>query len=940
MSSYITIANQLINDYKNENQLTSVSLLVGSINDEMAVLSYILNFINKNPILNKNNYKMEYFYDLLSFVTNEVIKINDYDLTETLKKYFEYLLDHLLLKTSCLSKGQHLLQRLNKLIETNKISPEIYLIESSSNGSFMTFMYWLALTEKDITLLPNNILEEIVINSIGNSDDRLFKYILEKILSVNKLFLQIKNNIIENMIDTLNDSPIPIKYILKRIKLLSECVNLNPYFNRMIETFSSEKIIFQLYKYYYKKPQTFKDIFGVVKKIDNYDYYNSILKTEDEKTILTVCVSVVFNIELNNNINMNKLDNIVKNNSILIIKWMKWNNITQSNKLNNMILKILVNYNLITSYIEEEINDFITSNMLHYTRFIKTPNNIKPNSELYNIININKSLHILRLAAKRKKRTTIVQNQSKIYRLLNDIKTFTPNNKCTVLSRGSLSYQLNKHKFNRIPPRHLLPGEILNYNNYLLKDKVDGILINNSPTNIFPVCDLFNTYQIKAEYVEDLDLYLVFDIDIPNTSIEDRYQILRNHHTYTNDNNNIVINIKEFVDKLLLERKNINKFIKENTKHLIKWYPKFACKVVDSNEINKEIINNIIINDTDIMKTICYSDIYNCDGIIITPLDGSREIKIKPKKLMTIDLLYDGINWLDRDNNKYNNIIQGKFKATAIYRCYPNPSNNLFTPKEIRFEKKHPNPYNVINNIMSILEYNWEQEMVQSNYYYEKKNYNKLSKRLSIMLRNQYELLEKHINNMNPEINKNWLDLGCGSGKLINIIKKYSPKSYLGLDIDIKQLVKGLKYHDENQNYNFNPCDIKENWNNSKMKWLKLNDMKYDYIVANFSLMHFISDLFWEQLNIHTKSGTKFMFNLVANNMIKWNESNSYIYVEDKETKYMFEWVHNNMKTEPFIEEKVVVNYLNQHNWNILNKVQYNGKDLTGQYTWWLIEKN
>ena len=37
-----------------------------------------------------------------------------------------------------------------------------------------------------------------------------------------------------------------------------------------------------------------------------------------------------------------------------------------------------------------------------------------------------------------------------------------------------------KQKFTNIPPRHLLPGELAVYNNFLLKEKADGILINNN----------------------------------------------------------------------------------------------------------------------------------------------------------------------------------------------------------------------------------------------------------------------------------------------------------------------------------------------------------------------------------------------------------------------------------------------------------------------------
>jgi hypothetical protein len=46
---------------------------------------------------------------------------------------------------------------------------------------------------------------------------------------------------------------------------------------------------------------------------------------------------------------------------------------------------------------------------------------------------------------------------------------------------------------------------------FLLKEKADGILVNSLPNNIFPEFKLTN--NLKAEYMEELDLYLVFDID-------------------------------------------------------------------------------------------------------------------------------------------------------------------------------------------------------------------------------------------------------------------------------------------------------------------------------------------------------------------------------------------------------------------------------------------
>ena len=79
-----------------------------------------------------------------------------------------------------------------------------------------------------------------------------------------------------------------------------------------------------------------------------------------------------------------------------------------------------------------------------------------------------------------------------------------------ILKNGSIQYQYDKQKFTNLPPRHLLPGEIHNYNNYLLKEKADGILINNLPVDIFPYNQIIYKYQVKAEYIEDLDLYLFY----------------------------------------------------------------------------------------------------------------------------------------------------------------------------------------------------------------------------------------------------------------------------------------------------------------------------------------------------------------------------------------------------------------------------------------------
>jgi hypothetical protein len=170
---------------------------------------------------------------------------------------------------------------------------------------------------------------------------------------------------------------------------------------------------------------------------------------------------------------------------------------------------------------------------------------------------------------------------------------------------------------------------------------------------------------------------------------------------------------------------------------------------------------------------------------------------------------------------------------------------------------------------------------------------------------------------------------------LINVIKKYSPKYYLGLDIDIKQLVRALKYHDNV--YHFNPTNLSTKWG-CDTKWYTMQNETFDYIVANFSIMHFMTNDFWDELNNYVKSGTKLLFNLVNMNA-SWQYNNSYLKTDMEQTRYKFEWVHKTEKTEPFIKEETVMSYLERYNWVVLNKnVVGKPNELASQYSWWLIQ--
>jgi SAM-dependent methyltransferase len=738
----------------------------------------------------------------------------------------------------------------------------------------------------------------------------------------------------------------------------------------MINNFNSEKVIVELHKHYYVNPHTFDSLRNLLRVFvtnnwaqdginiinnENYCKIVPLFKTQEELTILNILLSLQFDLVKTDKLSKPIINNIVKNNYNQLIEMIDWSNLSSKNDVVQIIVSCIVEQNLVNKYIEARNIFYVNHEMLFYTRFIKVPAfnnavNKGKNDSFVKVIRINKMLHMLRLYVKSKCKNRVIQYKVKMFDLLREISTFSPKVSVPVLARGSSQFQFQKQKFTNLPPRHLLPGEISIYNNFMLKEKADGVLINNMPVGIYPHTDILNNYQVKAEYIEELDLYLVFDIDIPNTTIDERYNALRNAHPYTS--NTLIEKINSFDDFVRLfskERTVIKRFINDNKSEPIKWYPKFAC-IYNSNETNihKDLIRNVILEqDEEIKEIIANSEPFKCDGLILTPINGTREIKIKPKSMMTIDLAFDGKKWVDRNGYDWSNlIIKPKIakKEGRIYRCYPTETFDKFTIGEFRFDKKKPNPYNIVDNIVTMIQYDWESDTKLTDSYYYDSAKKITSQSLINTINTQVENLSNQIALMDPEFNKSWLDLGCGRGKLIPLIKKFNPKKYLGLDVDVKQLIKGIQFHDENQDaYVFTPCNLSGNWTNTPIKWQQINkSIKYDYIIANFALMHFCTDEFWAQLNEITHENTKFIFNVVCppSDADSWAESESYLRVEGNQTIYKFEWTHDEEKTEPFISDEELGEIVKRNGWNVQGKRTMNSKHkLINFYKWWIITK-
>lgn len=833
--------------------------------------------------INKN-FKLSYFNGLVSLLIDTVISYTYKEkIFQQNVRYFLYIL------TTIEHGHQHLKQIKNILIiEDDNLKKEILNL-SSSKGGFPAFLFWIDFFNIDILKDEYNY---IVINSIKNSDDRLYKWILEKIKE-NKSMLLHQNIIITQMITNLLSSLIPIKYQLKKLRILSENCNLNPYFNVMLSNviWTKFSIVKKLFKYYYHKPITIIEIsvilsnyYSDLPSIDDYkSIYNKLL-TDQEKFYfqLIMMLQCMGDFGLENDIyklSFNQND-LIKNSTIIFNILSKtithsYNNDDDDNDLTKIdsleklfnyetlgkktlgtAVKLLCKYNFFKYVFRNLYIDsycYVDNNII----FLISLSKFAPINNISGI-KINKVLHFLRLIVKKNTKSKIQQFQLKFIPVIDELLNFKPSDK-PILSKGSINWQINKQRFTNLQPRHLLPYEFNIYNNFLIREKVNGILVNNLSTNIYPVCNDLIHYCVKAEYVENLDLYFVFDIDKPNTTIIERYNDIRSSHPYTNKTNlEVVKTTNDLIKFIENERIIFNKFLKETSEHQIRWYPKVAFLVNNClEEFKKDIIQNIIVNcETKLTKFINEEAEYKCDGLIISPISGNAmcDIKIKPKNMMTIDLLYDGSNWLDKEKNKYNSIITILFKPIPgkIYRCYP-IDNGKYQAIDIRFDKKYSNNFDIINIIQTIYNYDW------SKLDYSK--YDNINPKYIKELKKQSNIFTEQIKRISPELNKTWLDLGCGKCMLIDIIKKYSPKKYVGLDNNIDDLLYSINLIDDNDWINLSICDLKENWFENS-KWYNIKNMKFDYIIINKSIVDLYETIqFNKCLSQVSKHDTKILFN-------------------------------------------------------------------------------
>ena len=617
------------------------------------------------------------------------------------------------------------------------------------------------------------------------------------------------------------------------------------------------------------------------------------------------------------------------------------------------------------------------------------------------IKNINKIMFSLRIFVRKYCKLSTLDRKVKMTPLLDEIKYYKPNKNCSVLKNGSRLYRINKQCFTKVPPRHVMPFELKSMigEELIIREKADGVILDVLPYNVEPNSNKIKTlkdYDVKAEFIEYLDLYLPFDINLNDddyndnngiSCVIDRYNYLRSLHYKTKDHpmNNILIeSYDDLKDKIDEERVRFREFLSEDYSSY-RFYPKGAWRIKLNDKFLDDLESTYFSDDT-------YDDYeVGYDGFIISPLNGRRELKLKPLVDQTIDLMYSSKlrSFSDREKVSWDflidNISSKSFNDGSVYRFKPDLKKYKktrvlnFCYDSDRYDKKKPNTNKIVNSIIQNIKFifkSYDNSVISSDM--ERLYYNSSCAQTpdfwNTITKEQNILLNKSLKKIIPTKDKNWLDLGCGSSRLLKFIRKYSYRGYLGIDKDINQLIIGMGRIDDSlilsqkklatskdsvireERVRLINGDLKIPFDYScdNYIWDSISDSnilvrdKFDYIVCNFSISHFMSDTFLENLNKLTKKGSIMIFNcvnqkIISNPWVRTIENNSipeevYMKYEDDLVKIKFH-IHEVEVDEKYMSREEIKRYLSKFDWEIDSIDTPKGNDLESYYDWYTVSR-
>ena len=618
----------------------------------IGILNYLLEYVNNSPKLKNGirniNCKMEYYYTMLLFVVRAI----NYLYTTPNVNYYDYLYaaqsennnnnenyynnidklinNKLLLKLSAAHNGNMLLDDLDRLKylksylkTTFKLNQ--YILYTGSYGTFETFVWWInfannninRITSRDLinhllnvpehgahgehvlfidSLMSLIKLEELIVNSVVNSDNRLFKYILCE-YKINNKIINFTDELLKKILDKLNtitfNTKDKTKYKLKRIKLLSECVNIGHLFDYIISTFNSSQIIITLHKfeYYYNKPHQFNNIGNIVFKlyldnINDGDWYiqegfnNAIklFKTTGERNMALLCYLIINEIKkkcITKHIPFVKLiliqkyeiiiKMIIRNQFLHIINW------TTFNKDSLMYKHIILNINTLLNCI------------------LDTDSNTLPIETIF--LKVNKRLYFLRCIVKKCARLKFTNKLNKIAPITLAIKQ-----------------RFNQLQFDHFIKKPTVIFSEINKNMYIMGNIncMNTIVLQSS--NLSTLSYINSSYRVKIiEFdIDNTTIYGIIDIDIPHTTYDERWNILSNAHQFKQNNRINIDSLETYKKEIEINYENMTQYVNENKDNIsFLWWPLMVYKYTGI----KETICRDFIKNNSISSALYYQDI-------------------------------------------------------------------------------------------------------------------------------------------------------------------------------------------------------------------------------------------------------------------------------------------------------------------------------------------
>jgi hypothetical protein len=146
----------------------------------------------------------------------------------------------------------------------------------------------------------------------------------------------------------------------------------------------------------------------------------------------------------------------------------------------------------------------------------------------------------------------------------------------------------------------------------------------------------------------------------------------------------------------------------------------------------------------------------------------------------------------------------------------------------------------------------------------------------------------------------------------------------------------GINKYSNNININFMYCDLNKQW----PKILTHSLTKFDFIICLSSIMHFMTDNFWNNLNTITYKSTKMLINVVEMEDQFRYEFDEY-FIERKNNKIYYKFpIHNTTMEEDYVDIKDINNLISKYGWNIIETFKRDKSDnLTQYYRWYIIHK-